>query len=53
MRDDPYESVVPFDLLDTIVEWLARDCPADGRPPRSEKTRTSVMSPGAETTTTT
>jgi alpha-beta hydrolase superfamily lysophospholipase len=43
MRDDPYESVVPFDVLDTIVEWLARSCPPEARPPRSEKTRTDVM----------
>lgn len=28
MRDDPYESVVPFETLDAMIEWLSEGSPA-------------------------
>ena len=43
MRDDPYDSVVPFETLDAIVEWLVGGSPPEAQAPRSEKTPTDVM----------
>ncbi len=43
MRDDPYDSAVPFETLDAIVEWLAGGGPPEAHAPRSEKTPSDVM----------
>ncbi len=43
MRDDPYDSVVPLEALDAIVDWLSSGCPQEAQAPRSEKTPSDVM----------
>lgn len=35
MRDDPYESVVPFETLDSVIAWLCRGDPFEGHVPPS------------------
>jgi alpha-beta hydrolase superfamily lysophospholipase len=44
MRDDPYETVVPFATLDGIVDWLSEERHPERRPPASIKPARQALS---------
>src|SRR5262249_47315353 len=49
MRDDPYDAVVPSATLDSIVAWLAQDCPLGAPVPTAPPApRESLMVPASE-----
>jgi alpha-beta hydrolase superfamily lysophospholipase len=43
MRDDPYDTAVPFETLDAMVEWLAEGNPPAPRGPAPERESSNVL----------
>jgi alpha-beta hydrolase superfamily lysophospholipase len=43
MRDDPYESLVPFETMETVVEWLSEGIPTKAQAPASTLPASNVI----------